>query len=194
MVLRLALDVNVWVNHCLSLSRGRDGSVAQRLVRSSFDGHCRLGPIQPIVSHAMLDTLQEVLARIGFPEAIAEAARNAIESSATEGAVRQPPHLVFAGGLQPVKDAEDRAVLETAIAGGADLLVTSNMQDFTPGPRAGIDAEVVRASAKGQADVLLLKHARLPHGLVIASAPVAHSWLLDGNRPPDGILERFLPQ
>ena len=187
------LDVNVWVNHYLSLSRGRQGSAAQRLVRAAFDGHCRLGPIQPVVSHAMLDTLQAVLVRLDLPEPLAEAARNAVEASAIGGVGGRPPYGMLGGGVQPLADFEDRAVLETAIAGQADLLVTNDMADFTPGPRADIDAGVLRRDARGQAEALLLAHPSLQHGLVIATVPAAGDWLLDGEVPPSGALGRFVP-
>jgi hypothetical protein len=152
-----------------------------------------MGPIQPIISHVMLDTLQGVLIAIGLPEAITDAARHAVEAAATDGVVGQAPYVVLAGGVQPIKDAEDRGVLETAIAGSSDLLVTNNMADFVPGTRADIDAEIVHADAKGKVDVLLLKHGRLPHGLAITSVFAAKAWLLDGMPPPAGILARFLP-
>ena len=194
MILRLTLDVNVWVNNYLSLAMGREESAAQQLVRSAFAGHCRLGPVQPVMSHAMLDTLQEVLARSGLPEVYAVAAKNAVEAAATGGIAQEPPHLVLASGVQPVMDAEDRNVLETAIAGAADLLVTNNLADFTPGPRGDIDAEIIRLGLAGRADILLFRHPRLEHGLVIASVFAARAWLIDGIAPPKGILGRFFPQ
>jgi predicted nucleic acid-binding protein len=194
MILRLTLDVNVWVNNYLSLAMGREDSAAQQLVRSAFLGHCRLGPVQPIISHAMLETLQEVLARSGLPEVYAVAARNAVEAAATGGIAPEPPHLVLASGVQPVKDTEDRSVLETAIAGAADLLVTNNFDDFTPGPRADIDAEIIRRGLAGRADILLFRRSRLEHGFVIASVFAARAWLNDGMAPPKDILGRFFPQ
>jgi hypothetical protein len=36
------------------------------------------------------------------------------------------------------------------IAGGADLLVTNDMADFTPGPRAAVDAHVVSREPRGR--------------------------------------------
>jgi len=193
MALRVVLDVNVWVNSYLCLSKGRQGSAAQRLVRGAFDGHCRLGPIQPIISHVMLDTLQSVLVRVGLPDALAEAARDAVEASAVGGAFQEAPYVVLGGGVQPILDAEDGGVLDTAIAGNADLLVTNNMKDFMPGPRGDIDAALVRNDQKGNADVLMFKHGKSRHGLVIASVFAAKAWLVDGVAPPEGVLERFLP-
>jgi len=181
MVLRLLLDVNVWVNHYHSLSRGREGSAEQQLVQAAFSGHCRLGPIQPIISHRMLDTLQDVLIRIDLPERFAEAARNAVEATATGGIVSKPLQMVLG------------AVFELAVAGGADLLVTNNVADFTPGPRADVDADVIRRNPGQQPDVVLFRYPTLPHDLIIASVFAARSWLHDGARPPPGVLSRFLP-
>jgi predicted nucleic acid-binding protein len=192
-VIRLALDVNVWVNHYLSLFRGRTGSAAQQLVASSINGSCRLGEIQPIISHLMLDTLQGVLVREGMPEDLAEVARSNVEAAATDGVIAVPPIAVLGGRVSPMMDEEDQAVLEMAIAGGADLLVTSNMRDFIPGPRSDIPADEIRRGRDGSPDVLIIRHARLSHGLVIASVPAARAWLINGVTPPGGLLERFLP-
>jgi len=185
--------VNVWVANDLSLSKGRQGSAAQRLVQRAFDGHCLLGPIQPILSHVMPDTLQGVLMRVGLSDAHAEAARNGVEATAIGGVIGQPPYGMPGDGVQPIRDAEDGGGLDTAIAGNADLLVTHNMKGFMPGPRADIDAEIVRMDEKGRADVLMARRGKSPHGLVIASVFAAKVWLLDGVCPPAGILERFLP-
>jgi predicted nucleic acid-binding protein len=192
-VLRITYDVNVWVAHFLSLSKGRQGTAAQRMIRSAFAGHCRLGPVQPIVSHEILDTMQAVLIRCSLTEAAADAARNAVEDAAAGGIVSQPPYMVLGGGVQPMIDTEDGGVLDTAVAGAADMLITSNLRDFAPGPRSAIDAGIVRLDADGDADVVLFRHGRLAHGLVIASLFAATAWLLDGASPPDGILERFRP-
>ena len=192
MVLRLTLDVNVWVNHYLAVVRGRPGSAAQSLVRSSLDGHCRLGPIQLVISYRMLETLRQVLFRLGAPEALADAARDAVAVSAFGGVLAEPPHIVLGGGVQPIKDAEDGGVLDLAIAGRSDLLVTNNIGDFVSGPRADVDSEVLRRNPLGNADVLLFRHPGLPEGLAIASVFAAKAWLADGAPPPAGILQRFL--
>jgi hypothetical protein len=107
MVLRVTYDVNVWVAHFLSLSKGRQGTAAQRVIRSAFAGHCRLGSVQPIISHTMLDTMQGVLIRRGLTEVAAEAARNAVESSAADGVVPQPPYMLLGGGVQPMNDSNE---------------------------------------------------------------------------------------
>jgi predicted nucleic acid-binding protein len=192
-VIRLTLDVNVWFNNYWSFAHGKTGSAAQHLVKSCFEGSCRLGEIQPIISHLMLDTLQSVLVRQGFSERRAGAARDAVEAAATGGVLRMPPIFVMGGGTEPVMDEEDRSVLETAIVARSDLLVTSNMKDFTPGPRADINAQIIRLGRDGNPDVLLVHSVTLPHGLVIASVPAAHAWLVNGLPPPPGILQHVLP-
>jgi predicted nucleic acid-binding protein len=192
-VLRVTLDVNVWVNHYLALSKGRRGSAAQLLVRACFAGYCRMAPIQPVISHAMLDTLQDVLMRLRHLAAIAEAARNAVEACATDGILGQAPHLVLGGGVLPMMDLEDAGVLDTAISGNADLLITNNMIDFAPGTKSDLDVEVVRSDVNRKVDVVMLRNARLPHGLAIASVFAAKAWLIDGVLPPTGVLDRFRP-
>lgn len=189
MALRLVLDVNVWVAHYLSLARGRPGSAAQNLVGCAFAGHCRLGPVQPVISHLMLDTLQGVLLRLALPGAIVDAARAAVETACAEALV--PPVIVLGGGVQPLRDAEDGGVLDTAIAGGAALLATHNLADFAPGTRSDIDAQTLRLDPRSRPDVLLLRQASLPDGLVIASVVAAKSWLVDGQAPPPGVLAGF---
>ncbi len=187
------LDVNVWVNHYLSLSRGQARSAAQQLVQMAFDGHCRLGPLQPIISHAMLDAMQVVLVRLDLPELYADAARNAVEAAATGGITSDARYLVLGSAIQPVQDVEDRGVLETAMAANVDLLATHNIADFVPGARSDIDAKIIRVDPKSAPDILQFRHSRLKYGLVIASVFAARSWLVDGARPPEGILDRFFP-
>lgn len=193
MALRVVLDVNVWVNHYLALSKGRQGSNAQLLVGGAFAGYCRLGPVQPVISHAMLDTLQEVLIRIGLPENSANMARDAVEGAAIEGVLGQAPYAVLGGQVQPLLDTEDGGVLDVAVAAEADLLVTNNLRDFMPGPRSDIDADVIRRDLSGQADILLMRHPRTPSGLVITNVFAAKAWLVDGVLPPSGLLQRFMP-
>jgi hypothetical protein len=132
-----------------------------------------------------------VLTRIGLSESFAGAARNAVEAGVIGGIVGQAPYGVLGRGVTAVMDEEDGSVLDAAVAAGSDLLVTNNLNDFAPGARADIDAESVRMDGKGRPDVLLLRQTQLPHGLVIASVCAARAWLVDGTRPPAGLLERF---
>ena len=54
----------------------------------------------------------------------------AIGGVASFGPTGDHPHAVTGGGVYPLHDEEDRHVLEAAVAGEADLLVTANMADF----------------------------------------------------------------
>ena len=75
----------------------------------------------------MIERLQSVLIRdLNFSESDA----NLLASLVTRYA-RQGPSLTLGGvGVIPTLDVEDRHVLETAWAGGADVLVTANLTDF----------------------------------------------------------------
>ena len=80
-----------------------------------------------VVSWGMLDRLRVVLARdLGFSALDAARLPELIASYAREG-----PSLTLGGvGVVPIHDAEDQHVLETAWAGGTDILVTANLKDF----------------------------------------------------------------
>ena len=103
MTIRLCLDVNVWVAYYLSIARGRGiGPAAAGLADTVFSGACRFGPVQSIVSHAMLDTLAFVLRRMPVSELFADMARDQIEAAAGTGFLAQPPAIVFGGtGANP---------------------------------------------------------------------------------------------
>ncbi len=181
-MLRIVLDVNVWVANFLAAARGRDGTCCQLLVKTVLAGHCRRGPIVSWISLAMLDSIEAVLEReCDFPPDLAHASRNVAEWAGA------PPVVVVGGGVQPMRDLEDIGVMETAISVGADLLVTGNIADFKRGARSRVDATVAR-SRHGKADVLVVANAALPRGLVVATPFAAKAWLIDGHVPPAGVV------
>jgi len=67
------------------------------------------------------------------------------------------------------------------------------MIDFTPGTTPDIDVEVVRYDLNRKVDVVMVRNARLPHGLATASVFAAKAWLIDGVLPPTGVLDGFCP-
>jgi len=74
----------------------------------------------------MLNRLQEVLLRLQISP---EYAINYIGNIRAYTSLN--PSLTLGGtGVIPLQDIEDRHVLETAIAGKADFLITANFQDF----------------------------------------------------------------
>lgn len=186
--LRIVLDVNVWVNSFLASYRGLPSSAAQRLTAAVVAGQCRTGALDLLVSHVMLDTLEGVLERCGVSADLAAMARDVVETAASI-----PPIGVLGGGVQPMRDIEDLGVLETALAGRADLLVTNNIRDFAPGSRSDIDADLVRRTFTGEPDVLSVFSPQGRENLVVTTVFSAHAWLIDGRAPPEGVLDVAAP-
>lgn len=154
-------------------------------------GDCALGPIQIVASWRMLDTLRHVLVRLGRDAIAASDYVREIVDVATFGPIGLPPHLVLGGaGVLPLRDTEDAAVLDVAVAVGADLLVTFDMADFAPGPRSRLTAQVMARHGRRPA-VLSVALPDRPD-LIIATPQRAADWLSGGARPR-GVLARFAP-
>ena len=130
-LLRLCLDLNVWVADFLGTRRGRRGGSSPWLADAVRSGTCQAGPLQLVVSLGMLDRLALVLTREFQVEVdAAETLVRAIGGLASFGLAGDHPHALVGGGVYPLRDEEDRYVLEMAVAGKAALLVTANMADF----------------------------------------------------------------
>lgn len=146
---RLCVDLNVWMAWVLSRAKGRRDTAAHVIAEAIEEGRSALGPIQLIVSHVMLSRLVDAMIREGFAGERAHRNARLIGMLATLGPSGQAPHLVLGGGVAPTRDAiplrydpydvavvptpvdrEDGRVLDTALAGCADALVTSNIRDF----------------------------------------------------------------
>lgn len=125
-MLRVCLDLNVWVGAFLSEKLGRRDTAAQSLVAAVRSGSCALGPVALVVSWGMLHRLEQVLSNLGFYPAQAQRLVEILASYAREG----PTLTLGAVGVLPMDDEEDRHVLETALAAVADILVTHNLSDF----------------------------------------------------------------
>ena len=82
-------------------------------------------------------------------------------------------HALVGGGVYPLRDEEDRHVLEVAVAGEADLLVTANMADFET-------ADVLKVG-DGTRIRLYPRPGRAT--LVIAHPDQARDWLRAGALP-----------
>jgi predicted nucleic acid-binding protein len=85
------------------------------------------GNIELVISWGMLERLQKVLIHdLKVDSKIAHLYLDAII-----GFAQLAPQLTLGGtGVLPLNDVEDAHVLETAIAGRADILVTANFKDF----------------------------------------------------------------
>jgi len=129
---RLCLDLNIWVADLLATRAGRTDTACQTLVGAVRRGTCQLGPVQLVMSWAMLTRLRAVLEdKLGLPPRDVELYTAAIRQYAELGPEPAFLLLVLGGtGVVPLKDEEDARVLDTAVAGRADYLATLNLKDF----------------------------------------------------------------
>jgi predicted nucleic acid-binding protein len=124
---RLCLDLNIWVAALLADRRSRSNTASQYLVEVVRSGDSPVGETSLVISWGMLDELKSVIVEhLKLNIDIAEAYVSAVEEYAKLGA-----QLTLGGtGVIGLRDLEDAHVLETAIAGKADFLVTANFKDF----------------------------------------------------------------
>ncbi len=182
-LLRVCLDLNVWVADFLATRRGRRGGSGPWLVDAVRTGTSPAGPLQLVVSFGMLERLGLVLMRaLGVDAAAAEAALRAIAGIASLGPAGDHPYAVVGGGVYPIRDEEDRHVLEIAVAGGADVLATANLADF--------DMAHVEWVADGSRIRIYTPPGRRP--LVIAHPNHVCDWLRTGRVPTADIARRAI--
>jgi hypothetical protein len=210
-IIRLALDINVFVADVLSFRLGRRNGAATMIVDAVRDGACPAGPVQLITSLPMIETYASVLRRrLDYAAAEADEKAWLLEQYALDGPMPDHPHVTVGCGYIPFEteeqlrqsienhrsDAEagklfheiqdDRYVLETALAGSANILVTADVDDFARGA-------AVRFTRK---DVLLFPFA--DRRLVIATPGFAAFWLRQGVVPDaefvDAHPDEFVPR
>lgn len=179
---RCCLDLNVYCAALLARSRGRVNTAALRLLDMMRDGGGPCGPLQLVVSWAMLDRLRKVfIDDWQLPKEIVDLFLADVRLLAALGPDRLDPYLLLGGGgVAPVRDEEDRSVLEVAGAARAALLVTSNFADFT-----------------GHAEVLLphrLALAEIQQHAVIVARPAEALHLLTASEEPDPVAARRLAE
>ncbi|WP_024547016.1 PIN domain-containing protein [Picosynechococcus sp. NKBG15041c] len=123
---RWCLDLNIWCASLLADLKGSQGSACQTLVDIVRKGHYQDTTVDLVISWGMLNRLKEVLLRLGIENNLATGYVDVIRAYCDLN-----PSLTLGGtGVIPLQDEEDRHVLETALAGGADILVTANFKDF----------------------------------------------------------------
>ena len=194
-VVRITLDINVLVADILSRGKRRRASAASRVVEAATSGRCAAGPVALVTSLPIIENYADVLRRrLGYDSETAQEKAWLLEQYAREGAVPTNPFVPVATGYVPFEteaDAwpaaaahlrrddgklfdetrDDRYVLETALVGGADLLVTCDVGDFRRGPAVRFQRD----------DVLLFPLA--DRTLVICSPAFAAYWLGQGIVP-----------
>ena len=91
-LLRVCLDLNVWVADFLATRRGRRGGSGPWLMDAVRTGTSPAGPLQLVVSLGMLERLGSVLVRaLGVDTAVTETALRAIAGIASLGPVGDHP-------------------------------------------------------------------------------------------------------
>ncbi len=123
--LRICLDLNVFVAAEIAVTKGKRGTTPVRLVDA-----CRGGRFDLVISRAMLDRLTDVFQRQPLHLSLALAT----ERTELIAELASLAHLIVAGGgVLPIRDVEDRGVLEAVLAGRARYLATYNLDDFEAG-------------------------------------------------------------
>lgn len=126
-MLRLCLDLNIWVGAFVADRKGHSNTATQSLVEIVRSGRSPVGAASLVISLGMLDELRLVMIEhLKLSNETANDYVSLVERYASIGA-----QLTLGGtGIVGLKDIEDAHVLETAIAGRADFLVTMDFKDF----------------------------------------------------------------
>ena len=165
--LKLCLDLNIWCAALLSELKGKQGKESQTLIKYIQQGSYDFRSIQLIISYGMLNRLKSVLKnQLKIPDSVCDSYIKVIESYTS-------PQIILGGvGVIPLKDEEDRQVLETALAGKATLLITRNFKDFI----TYNDTYIIKNKEHAI-------HIGNSHKLHIVYPPLALHWIKANNIP-----------
>lgn len=194
--IRLTLDLNVFVADIRARQIGIGVTACTYLVNTVLNGRSEAGPVQLILSVPMIENFKSVLQqKFGYSEIDAEQRCQILGDIMLDGPMPIPPILVLESGIAPLETGleydeslenfrqrnqpnklfhetqDDRYVLEAALAGGADILVTLNLLDFNGGNAIAFDRD----------DVLLYQTAST--SLVIAKPAFVAHWMRQGIVP-----------
>jgi predicted nucleic acid-binding protein len=125
--LGLCLDLNIWCAALLADGKGRKGTASQTLVEFVRQGVCPIAPVRLIISWGMLNRLRWVLEE---KLKVSSSAADLYVETISEYALLGPQLTLGGTGVIALADTEDAHVLETALAGKANVLVTGNFKDF----------------------------------------------------------------
>lgn len=195
-IIRLAVDINVFVADILSSRPQGRASASTRIIEAVREGRCPAGLVQFIASLPMIENFADVLRRrLGYSRSNADEKAWLLEQYALDGPMPSGPYVSVGSRYIPFETEEqlrkaaetqlgpenaeklfnevqdDRYVLETALAGRADILVTADLAGFRKGSAVRFTRD----------DVLLFPLA--DRALVIASPHFASYWLFQGTVP-----------
>lgn len=176
--LRVCLDLNVWAANLLARERGRTGTAARACVLAmrGRGEETALGSLRLVVSWGMLTRLGTVLERkLGRSPPATQAYLAQIAALARVSSPGAPLVVLGGTGVMPVRDAEDAHVVDVAIAGRAEVIVTGNFADFV-----SYRTEVVEPGR-----VAMIEHAA---GRVVIAHPAEFAGWVRGGGVPAGVL------
>jgi len=134
MPVRVVIDTNVFVGACLG-----QGAAAEVLRR------CLTGAVQPLMGSALLAEYEDVLARSDLMQSSRLTAAERDELLDIFMARCEWTRVYF--GWRPnLPDEADNHLVELAVAGGAQVIVTRNLRDFA---RAELSFPGLRCLAPG---------------------------------------------
>jgi hypothetical protein len=197
-VIRLTLDINVFVADLLSRRRGFRASAATMIAGAVRDGTCPAGPVQLVISVPMIEAFANILERrLGYARTPAEERAWLLADYALAGPAQDQPYLPAGTGFIPFETEaqlrqsietwrqsvdtaklfhevqDDRYVLETALAGRADILVTADLDDFVRGPAIRLERSDVVLFPFGGMTLVIAKPSYVAHRLRQGTVPDA---------------------
>jgi hypothetical protein len=180
---RVLLDVNIFVGNIMAYDRGHRGTATQTLVSMVSSQKWGLyDSAQLVISFEMIDTLETVLRRQGFPGHRIKAYTASIIDIMRYGPDFLDPYLILAGDERfAIADAEDAGVLAAAFGANVDILVTDNLRDFASKDAAVVDTQVIETKASGQRTLQAFRYQIGAADLVIAHPFDVMRWMRQGH-------------
>ncbi|WP_407530925.1 PIN domain-containing protein, partial [Methylobacterium oryzisoli] len=179
-MLRVCLDLNVWVADLIGRQAGRTGTVLMRIVEMVKAMSVAGTPLQLVISQEMLGTLEAVLIRQKVPAFLAERFSAAVSNLMINGPEKLQPAVLTSGRDQlAMHDREDAGVLATCIAERVDLLVTDNLRDFITKDSERRDTRLVSRADGITRQLYTVLHERADGVALTIAHPIdAVDWLI----------------
>ena len=193
-ILRVVLDINIYVRLAKAKHQRRTGTAAQRIFSSLASGQISGRPAQIVVSHRMLDTLTQVLTRLSVPAEHAEEIQRALLDAMRCGPEELDPHLILGGAPDPsFRDVEDGGVMATAFGARAHVLVTDNLDDFATRDCEVYETALIRSPNGSERRLKCLVVGRPDRREVLVVHPVDFAlWIGDSFDPtPKNVRTRY---
>lgn len=184
-ILRVSLDVNIWIAHLLAMQNGRKGGAATEIVNIVRDMASKTGSIQLVMSWEMIATLEDVLSRLNFDAQSISDFISSLIFLMKSGPESFDPHLLPESGRHlGMKDEEDAGVLASAIFARVDLLVTNNLEDFEIKDSERVETREITMRNQPSKQLFALIYERNDGvGIVVAHPIDVLAWLKEGLRP-----------